>query len=80
MTLLIEPTGVHRPTYSPEDMESRRWLMARMEECGLEPAIDGIGTGRAADDVVPDRADHRPSAGMVAVPTSVTGTLAPHDA
>lgn len=36
-------TGVHRPTYSKEDMESRRWLMARMEECGLEPAIDGIG-------------------------------------
>jgi N-carbamoyl-L-amino-acid hydrolase len=36
-------TGVHRPTYSPQDMESRRWLMARMEECGLEPAIDGIG-------------------------------------
>ncbi|HYI83970.1 MAG TPA: Zn-dependent hydrolase, partial [Acetobacteraceae bacterium] len=36
-------TGVHRPTYTPEDMESRRWLMARMEECGLEPAIDGIG-------------------------------------
>ena len=25
-------TGVHRPTYSPEDMESRRWLMARMAE------------------------------------------------
>ncbi len=36
-------TGVHRPTYSPQDMESRRWLMARMEECGLEPAMDGIG-------------------------------------
>jgi N-carbamoyl-L-amino-acid hydrolase len=36
-------TGVHRPTYSPEDMESRRWLMARMAECGLEPSIDGIG-------------------------------------
>jgi beta-ureidopropionase / N-carbamoyl-L-amino-acid hydrolase len=36
-------TGVHRPTYSPEDMESRRWLMERMQECGLEPAIDGIG-------------------------------------
>ncbi len=36
-------TGVHRPTYSAEDMESRRWLMARMEECGLDPAIDGIG-------------------------------------
>jgi N-carbamoyl-L-amino-acid hydrolase len=36
-------TGVHRPTYSAEDMESRRWLMARMEECGLEPVMDGIG-------------------------------------
>ncbi len=36
-------TGVHRPTYSPQDMESRRWLMARMEECGLEPSMDGIG-------------------------------------
>ena len=36
-------TGVHRPTYSPEDMESRRWLMARMEECGLAPTMDGIG-------------------------------------
>jgi N-carbamoyl-L-amino-acid hydrolase len=36
-------TGVHRPTYSPEDMESRRWLMARMAECGLEPEMDGIG-------------------------------------
>ncbi|WP_203074055.1 Zn-dependent hydrolase [Falsiroseomonas ponticola] len=36
-------TGVHRPTYSPEDMESRRWLMDRMRECGLEPTMDGIG-------------------------------------
>jgi N-carbamoyl-L-amino-acid hydrolase len=36
-------TGVHRPTYTPEDMESRRWLMARMAECGLEPGMDGIG-------------------------------------
>jgi N-carbamoyl-L-amino-acid hydrolase len=36
-------TGVHRPTFSPEDMESRRWLMARMEECGLSPTMDGIG-------------------------------------
>jgi len=36
-------TGVHRPTYTPEDMESRRWLMARMQEVGLEPAMDGIG-------------------------------------
>ena len=36
-------TGVHRPTYAPQDMESRRWLAERMQECGLEPAIDGIG-------------------------------------
>jgi N-carbamoyl-L-amino-acid hydrolase len=36
-------TGVHRPTYSKEDMESRRWLMARMAEAGLEPTMDGIG-------------------------------------
>jgi hydantoinase/carbamoylase family amidase len=36
-------TGVHRPTYSAEDMESRRWLMDRMAECGLEPTMDGIG-------------------------------------
>lgn len=36
-------TGVHRPTFSPEDMESRRWLAARMTEAGLEATIDGIG-------------------------------------
>src|SRR3954452_14000455 len=36
-------SGVHRPTYSPQDMESRSWLMERMAEIGLEPSIDGIG-------------------------------------
>ncbi|WP_421994156.1 Zn-dependent hydrolase [Roseococcus sp.] len=36
-------TGVHRPTYTPQDMESRRWLMSRMAEVGLEPSIDGLG-------------------------------------
>jgi len=36
-------TGVHRPTYSPQDMESRRWLMAKLEACGLDTSIDGIG-------------------------------------
>ncbi|PZW42152.1 N-carbamoyl-L-amino-acid hydrolase [Humitalea rosea] len=36
-------TGVHRPTFTPEDMESRRWLCARLEECGLTATIDGIG-------------------------------------
>ena len=36
-------TGVHRPTYSPQDTESRRWLMTEMAETGLEPSMDGIG-------------------------------------
>ena len=36
-------TGVHRPTFSPQDMDSRHWLMARMVEVGLEPTMDGIG-------------------------------------
>ena len=36
-------SGVHRPTYSPQDMESRRWLMERMAQVGLIPSIDGIG-------------------------------------
>lgn len=37
-------TGVHRPHLSPQDVESRHWLAARMKEAGLEPVIDGIGT------------------------------------
>jgi N-carbamoyl-L-amino-acid hydrolase len=36
-------TGVHRPTFSPQDMESRRWLIDRLSACGLEASIDGIG-------------------------------------
>jgi beta-ureidopropionase / N-carbamoyl-L-amino-acid hydrolase len=36
-------TGVHRPTFSPQDMQSRQWLMDRLTACGLEPSIDGIG-------------------------------------
>ena len=36
-------SGVHRPTYSPEDMQSRQWLMQRMRDAGLEPTMDGIG-------------------------------------
>jgi N-carbamoyl-L-amino-acid hydrolase len=45
-------TGVHRPTYSPEDVQSRHWLAARMSEAGLQPEIDGIGNviGRAPGD------------------------------
>jgi N-carbamoyl-L-amino-acid hydrolase len=36
-------TGVHRPTFSPQDMQSRHWLMDRLTACGLEASIDGIG-------------------------------------
>jgi N-carbamoyl-L-amino-acid hydrolase len=36
-------TGVHRPTFSPQDMESRHWLVERLRACGLEASIDGIG-------------------------------------
>ena len=35
-------TGVHRPTLSEEDMETRHWLATRLEELGYEVAMDGI--------------------------------------
>jgi len=37
-------TGVHRLTYSAEDMAARHWLVERMEEAGLKATIDGIGS------------------------------------
>jgi N-carbamoyl-L-amino-acid hydrolase len=36
-------TGVHRPTYSAVDVESRHWLADKLSEAGLDPVIDGIG-------------------------------------
>jgi N-carbamoyl-L-amino-acid hydrolase len=36
-------TGVHRPTYSAEDVASRQWLADKFAEAGLAPVIDGIG-------------------------------------
>ncbi|MDX8496095.1 Zn-dependent hydrolase [Mesorhizobium sp. VK22B] len=36
-------TGVHRPTYSKEDMHSRRWLAQQYEAAGLQAHIDGVG-------------------------------------
>ncbi|MFD1984552.1 hydantoinase/carbamoylase family amidase [Mesorhizobium newzealandense] len=36
-------TGVHRPTYSREDMDSRRWLAQQYEAVGLQAHIDGVG-------------------------------------
>src|SRR5215467_7968931 len=36
-------SGVHRPTYSPADVESRHWLAEKFCEAGLDTTIDGIG-------------------------------------
>jgi beta-ureidopropionase / N-carbamoyl-L-amino-acid hydrolase len=36
-------TGVHRPTYSPDDMAARRWLAEKLAAAGLAVEIDGIG-------------------------------------
>jgi N-carbamoyl-L-amino-acid hydrolase len=36
-------TGVHRPSFAPEHMQSLRWLMQRLPDAGLSPALDGIG-------------------------------------
>jgi N-carbamoyl-L-amino-acid hydrolase len=36
-------SGVHRPTYSPDDVASRQWLAEKFAEAGLDPVIDGIG-------------------------------------
>ena len=36
-------TGVHRPTYSAEDVASRQWLAEQFAAAGLDPVIDGIG-------------------------------------
>ncbi len=36
-------TGVHRPTYTDVDMQSRRWLIERMQAAGLAAEMDGVG-------------------------------------
>lgn len=36
-------TGVDRPTFSPQDVEARRWFAAKLAEIGLDPVIDGVG-------------------------------------
>jgi N-carbamoyl-L-amino-acid hydrolase len=37
-------TGVHRPTFSKEDLAARHWMVGRMQEAGLDARIDGIGS------------------------------------
>lgn len=43
-------TGVHRPTFSADDMTARTWFADRLRDAGLTPEIDGIGNvlGRSA--------------------------------
>src|ERR1043165_10086830 len=36
-------TGVHRPTYSPEDVAARQWFADQCTAAGLDTVIDGIG-------------------------------------
>jgi beta-ureidopropionase / N-carbamoyl-L-amino-acid hydrolase len=36
-------TGVHKPTFSEAHMRSLQWLVQRLPEAALAPAIDGIG-------------------------------------
>ena len=36
-------SGVHRPTYSAEDVASRTWLADQFAASGLDPEIDGVG-------------------------------------
>jgi len=64
-------TGVHRPTYSEVDMQSRHWLCERMREAGLEPEIDGIGNviGRSPGDgprlLIGSHTETQPEAGWL---------------
>ncbi len=41
--------GVHRPTFSPQDIAARDWFAGRAREAGLEVTIDGIGNILARD-------------------------------
>lgn len=64
-------TGVHRLTYAPVDIDSRRWLADRMREAGLIAEIDGVGNviGRAPGSgphlLVGSHTDTQPYAGWL---------------
>lgn len=36
-------TGVHRPTFSPQDMQARYWLRDNLSELGYRSTLDGVG-------------------------------------
>jgi N-carbamoyl-L-amino-acid hydrolase len=63
--------GVVRLALSPVDMESRRWLVERMTDAGLEAVIDGVGTvfGRSRKSgpalVIGSHTDTQPTGGWL---------------
>lgn len=63
--------GVVRLALSPVDLESRRWLVGRMAEAGLDAAIDGVGTvfGRSRNSgpalVIGSHTDTQPTGGWL---------------
>ena len=64
-------TGVVRTALSPVDLESRRWLCARLAEAGLDAGIDGAGNvlGRSRNSggavIVGSHTDTQPTGGWL---------------
>ena len=64
-------TGVVRTALSPVDIESRRWLCARLSEAGLDAGIDGAGNvlGRSPNPggavIVGSHTDTQPTGGWL---------------
>ncbi len=63
--------GVVRPSYSPQDMDARRWLVERMADAGLSAYVDDVGNavGRSPNDgptlVVGSHSDTQPTGGWL---------------
>jgi len=61
-------SGVHRPTYSAQDIEARHWLVARLTEAGLDAEIDGIGNVIGRDRGAPGGGTHNDTGGERGAP------------
>jgi N-carbamoyl-L-amino-acid hydrolase len=69
-------TGVHRPTFSSDDLKARAWFVERLAAAGLGPEIDGIGNviGRSAAErvlLVGSHLESQPYAGRLDGPLGV---------
>ncbi len=64
-------SGVVRPMFSDIDMESRRWLVAQMQDAGLDAHIDGVGSvhGRSRNPgpalIIGSHSDTQPEGGWL---------------